>query len=392
MTRLPDYVGISALGIKIGVVVPGSDIVHMVYDVLVKCDADGLLHNDDTVCITESIVARAQNNLVTTDDIALDTRRKLNLKPDSKLGILFPLLSRNRFSLILKGLARAVNSGEVVVQFAHPTDEVGNPLLPKQAAEDLGKSEKDVISLAELGNHRTRHPITDVDYIELYQQIIDDQGARPCLYICNDPLELTRHQPDGIVVANVHKRNQIRQQMQAANQNCITLQDLCSTGETAWSEWGLLGSNLSSEDVLKLAPREADKIANELQGLVAEKLGKHVEVVVYGDGAYRDPSTGIYELADPQPAFGITAGLRDRYRCGLKYKYIVDDLWHKGSSIADIEEALEARKKEALTPGSAETEGTTPRRMEDLLATLADLVSGSADAGTPVVLIKGFLN
>ncbi len=392
MTRLPDYIGISALGLKMGVVVPGSDIVHMVYDALEKCDADGLLHDDDTVCITESIVARAQNNLVTTDDIALDTRRKLNLKPNAKLGVLFPLLSRNRFSLILKGLARAVNSGEVIVQFAHPTDEVGNPLLSKEAAEALGKEDKDVISLAELGNNRTRHPITGVDYIELYQQIIDDQGARPNLYLCNDPLELIRHEPDGIVVANVHSRNRLRQQLQAANQNCITLQDLCTTGETAWSEWGLLGSNLSSDDVLKLAPREASKIANELQSLVAERLGKHIEVIIYGDGAYRDPSTGIYELADPQPAFGITAGLRDRYRCGLKYKYIVDDMWLKGSSIADIEAALEARKKETPTPGSAETEGTTPRRMEDLLATLADLVSGSSDAGTPVVLIKGFLD
>lgn len=391
MTRLPDYVGVSAFGIKMGVVVPGSNIVQMVYDALAKCDADGLLDDADTICITESIVARAQNNYVTTEDIARETRQKLELKPGGKLGVLFPLLSRNRFSLILKGLAKAVDSGEVVVQFAHPTDEVGNLLLPQETAQALGKSEGDVITLMELGTNRTRHPVTGVDYVDLYQQVIAAQGARPSLYLCNDPLEMARRELDGIVVANVHSRDRVRDELEAVGQNCITLQDLCNAGDTAWSEWGLLGSNLSSDDMLKLAPRGASTLAQELQSMVAQRLGKHVEVIIYGDGAYRDPSTGIYELADPQPTFGITKGLGGRYRSGLKYKYIVDDLWYKGSSVADIETVLEARRKETPNPGSAETEGTTPRKMEDLMATLADLVSGSSDAGTPVVLIKGFL-
>jgi F420-0:gamma-glutamyl ligase len=391
VTRLPDYVGVSALGLKMGVVVPGSDIVHMVYEALAACNADGLLHDADTVCITESIVARAQNNLITTEDIAGDTRKKLGLTPGGRLGVLFPLLSRNRFSLILKGLAKAVPSGEVVVQFAYPTDEVGNLLLPQKTAQALGKTAGDVITLDDLGANRTRHPITDVDYIELYQEIITAQGAQPRLYLCNDPLEMARLALDGIVVANVHGRDELKEQLTAADQNCITLQDLCNTGKTAWSEWGLLGSNLSSDNILKLAPREGYRLALELQNKVAQNLGKHVEVIIYGDGAYRDPSTGIYELADPQPTFGVTDGLGGRYRGGLKYKYIVDELWYQGSSVADIEAVLEERKKEGPSPGGSETEGTTPRKMEDLLATLADLVSGSSDAGTPVVLIKGFL-
>lgn len=391
MVRLPDYIGASAFGIKMGVIVPGSDILQIVYDSMVKCDNDGLLDSGDTICITESVVARAQNNYVTTADIAHEAQEKLGTSSTSKIGVLFPLLSRNRFSLILKGLAKAVPQGEVVVQLSYPADEVGNRLLPSDFAERLGKTDRDVITLEEIGTERLKHPITGVDYIGLYESIIREQGAKASMFLCNDPLEMARWNVDAIIVANVHNRDQVSQKLRNAGQKCITLQDMCNSEPGAWSEWGLLGSNMSSQDRLKLAPRKADELACSLQARIARELGKDVEVVVYGDGAYHDPSTGIYELADPQPAFGITKGLAGKYREGVKYKYIVDQMWEKGNRIAEIEETLKAKKTEPILRDSPEVEGTTPRRVEDVIASLADLVSGSADAGTPLVLVKGFL-
>jgi F420-0:gamma-glutamyl ligase len=391
VTRLPDYIGVSALGIKMGVVVPGSDILRMVYDSLVRCDSDGLLDSGDVICITESVVARAQNNYVTTDHVAEEVQEKLKITPASRIGVLFPLLSRNRFSLVLKGLAKAVCQGEVVLQLAYPTDEVGNLLLSDDLAGTLGNAGTGVIALEDIGNNRTRHPITGIDYISVYEEIVKSQGARATIYLCNDPTEIAKRNLDGVVVASVHSRHQVKGILLSKEQNCITLQELCHSGNGAWSEWGLLGSNMSSADQLKLAPRQGGALARQLQSVVTNSLGKHVEVLIYGDGAYKDPSTGIYELADPQPCFGMTEGLEERYRRGFKYKYIVDQLWYKGSNIEDIEHILESKKKETPHQGASETEGTTPRRVEDLLASLADLVSGSSDAGTPLVLVKGFL-
>jgi F420-0:gamma-glutamyl ligase len=391
VNKLPDYIGVSAFGIKMGIIVPGSDVVSMVYEALVKCNSDGLLDAGDTVCITESVVARAQNNYVDIGIIAGEVRQKLNLGENARLGVVFPILSRNRFSLIMQGLAAAVNQGEVIVQLSQPADEVGNQLLPYDFAENLGKHRDEIINTEELGPNRFKHPITGVDYIGLYEDIIKRQGARPTIFLCNDPLKIQQYQPDGIIVASIHTRERIKSKLTAAGQKCITLQEICNSGNS-WSEWGLLGSNLSSGNKLKLAPREASKLADELQARVRDGLGKNIEVIVYGDGAYCDPSTRIYELADPQPALGMTRGLYGRYREGLKYKYIVDQMLDEGVQIDDIERSLEAKKKLQYSRDSVETEGTTPRKVEDLIASLADLVSGSADAGTPLILVKNFLN
>ncbi|MBC7075565.1 MAG: coenzyme F420-0:L-glutamate ligase [Syntrophomonadaceae bacterium] len=391
MGVLPDYIGVSAFGIKMGVIVPGSNIVNMVCEALAKCDQDGFLHDGDTVCITESVVARAQNNYVRVNDIALQLRKKLGIRPDSRIGVLFPILSRNRFSLILKGIAAAVPEGQVVIQLSYPADEVGNQLLPHDLSEALAEKAGKVITLEHIGPQRFKHPITNVDYIELYENIIAEEGCRGHIILSNDPLVITEYGMDGIIVANIHSRERTKNKLLRYGQNCITLQDICNDGSGAWSEWGLLGSNLSSGDKLKLAPREADRVADEVQAKVKEEIGKHIEVIIYGDGAYCDPSTGIYELADPQPAFGMTQGLRGRYREGLKYKYMVDKLLEDGFNIEVIESLLQVKKEENFARDSIETEGTTPRKVEDLLASLADLVSGSADAGTPLILVKGFL-
>ncbi len=390
MGKLPDYFGVSAFGIKMGVIVPGSDVVELAYESLTRCNEDGFLDDGDTICITESVVARAQNNYVTVNEISQQVSKKLNLKADSKIGVVFPILSRNRFSLIMKGIAAAVPQGHVVVQLSHPADEVGNQILPDDFAKKMGKTNGEVISLEDIGKNRFRHPVTGVDYIELYQSIIQEQSRGSTIFLSNDPLQIMDYHLDGIIVANVHKRETTREKLIEQGQNVITLQDLCNEG-CSWSEWGLLGSNISSGDKLKLAPREADLVAQQLQDKVRQELGKNIEVIVYGDGAYRDPSTGIYELADPQPAFGLTAGLRGKYREGVKYKYLVDKMLDEGVKLEAIEGKLEEKKSQCFERNSVETEGTTPRKAEDLIASLADLVSGSADAGTPLILVKGFL-
>lgn len=391
MSRLPDYIGVSAFGLKMGVIVPGSDVVSMVCEVLQKCDQDGLLDDGDTVCVTESVVARAQNNYVTIEDIASDVRTKLGIGPAGRIGVLFPILSRNRFSLILKGLAAAVPEGEVVIQFSYPADEVGNQLLPYDFHETLGKCEGELILMEDIGEQRFLHPVTQVDYIALYEDIVNQQGASCQIILCNDPLHLVSYELDGVIVSNVHQRFRTQAKLIKHGVNCITLQDICNSGAGSWSEWGVLGSNLSSGNKLKLAPRDCDLLADQIQTLVEKDMNKKIEVIIYGDGAYCDPSTGIYELADPQPAFGMTKGLRGKYREGLKYKYLVDKMLDEGYDIDTIAQHIEERKEEQFDRSSIETEGTTPRKSEDLLSSLADLISGSADAGTPCILIKGFL-
>ncbi len=391
MGKLPDYFGVSAFGIKMGIIVPGSNVVELAYESLAQCNKDGFLDDGDTVCITESVVARAQNNYVTVNEIAQQVRKKLNLKADSKVGVVFPMLSRNRFSLIMKGIAAAVPEGHVVVQLSHPADEVGNRILPDDFAETAGIKNGEVISLEDIGENRFRHPVTGVDYIELYQNIIREQSRGSTIFLSNDPCQIIKYNLDGIIVANVHKRESTWDKLSERGQNVITLQDLCNEG-LSWSEWGLLGSNISSGDKLKLAPREANLVAEQLQIKIKQKLGKNVEVIVYGDGAYRDPSTGIYELADPKPAFGLTKGLQGKYREGVKYKYLVDKMLDEGVELEDIEDKLEEKMKKNYGRNAVETEGTTPRKAEDLIASLADLVSGSADEGTPMILVKGFLN
>ncbi|NMA92594.1 MAG: hypothetical protein GX973_05690 [Firmicutes bacterium] len=384
MVKLPDYVGALAFGIKMGVILPGMSLVEKVYSKLKECHRDGLLSDGDIVCITESVVARAQNNFISVEDVALDVSRKLNLPPDSRVGVVFPTASRNRFSLILMGIARAVPRGKVIVQFSVPTDEMGNQVVTPELAGQLGNR---VIPDRLLGDRGFTHPVTGINYIKLYQELISDAGAGAVLFLDNNPLAIASHYPRGVIVSNVHRREATREKIKELVDNCITLEELCNRGEAS-SEWGLLGSNKSTEYQLKLAPKNGQQLVERLQQKVADDLGVRLEVLIYGDGAYCDPTTGIYELNDPRPAFAATGGL-NRIREGIKYKYLADLYYSQGKSPAEIEELLRKSKQEAFSSSSAEREGTTPRRLEDVMASLADLVSGSADAGTPVVLIKG---
>lgn len=384
---MPDYIGPMAFGVKMGVILPGMDIVEKVFESLELCSKDGLLAGGDVVCVTESVVARAQNNYVTLDRIAQEIREKLTLKEDSKIAVLFPIASRNRFSMIMKGIARAVPKGEVVVQLSFPTDEVGNVVIEPSFAAKLGK---DPITTDDLKGRSFKHPLTGVDYINLYQEVIASEGAVPTIMLSNNPLQAIEYGPDGIIVADIHRRNKTLEQVTGWFDNCITLDQICDEGEVR-SEWGLLGSNMSAGERLKLAPRDGQKVVEQLQAQVKNRLGIDLEVMIYGDGAYLDPSSGIYELADPRAAFAATNGL-DCFREGLKYKYLADQFFHdEQKNAAEIEEIMAEQIKRDHPQDAIAKEGTTPRKMEDVLASLADLVSGSSDAGTPVVIVKGFL-
>ncbi len=384
---IPDYVGSLAFGLKMGVILPGMDIVAEIIKALSRCNKDGLLGSNDVICITESIVARAQNNYVTVDDIAREIKEKLALSDESKLAVIFPIASRNRFSMILKGLARAVSKGEVIIQLSYPCDEVGNQVIDPDFTERLGK---ETLTSEDFGDSSFKHPITGVDYIKLYHEIVEAEGARPTLLLSNWAPKALDYKPDGVVAADIHTRESTKKMIMKEFSNCITLDQVCNEGK-AYSEWGLLGSNMSSGERLKLAPREGKALVEALRLKIKEVFGHEVQVMIYGDGAYLDPTSGIYELADPRAALAVTDGL-DCLREGLKYKYLADHCYHEEQKTAEeIEAILAENVKKKMANDCLEREGTTPRRMEDVLASLADLVSGSADAGTPVVIIKRFL-
>ena len=385
---IPEYVGPMAFGLKMGVILPGMDIIKTICEPLERCYRDGLLSSRDVICITESIVARSQNNYITVDDIAREIKDKLQVKEQHRLAVVFPIASRNRFSMILRGIARAVPRGEVIVQLSYPFDEVGNQIIDPDFSKNINK---DLITLEDLEGQDFRHPLTGVNYIELYRSIIEEEGATADIILSNDPFQVLSFSPDAVIAADIHTRTSTKEKISSSYKNCITLDQVCTEGE-AYSEWGLLGSNMSSGERLKLAPRDGKKVVNNLRIKVKERLGIEVEVMIYGDGAYLDPSSGIYELADPRAAFAVTDGL-DCLREGIKYKYLADQCFHEDKMNAEeIEALLTDSKQKELSEDSIDREGTTPRRMEDVLASLADLVSGSADAGTPVVIVRGFLS
>ena len=387
MQKIPDYIGPTAFGLKMGVILPGMNIVEKVFEALQLCYRDGLLEDGDVICITESIVARAQNNYITIDDIAREIADKLNLSAGGRVAVVFPIASRNRFSMILKGIARSVPRGEVIVQLSFPTDEVGNQIVSADYTRELNK---ELITLEDLGGRTFKHPVTGVDYMSFYRELIAGEGASPVIILSNNPLHILEYNPDGVVAADIHSREKTKTIITEWFENCITLDQVCNDGE-ARSEWGLLGSNMSAGEKLKLAPRDGQKVVEELQSRVKAENGIDLEVMIYGDGAYLDPSSGIYELADPRAAFAATEGL-NRFRQGLKYKFLADHCFHEEQkTVEEIEAFLAESICRDLPEDCMEKEGTTPRRMEDVLASLADLVSGSADAGTPVVLLKGFL-
>ena len=380
-------------GIKAPIIRKGDDIVKIVTDcVLSASREDGFeFHDRDVVAVTEAVVARAAGNYATIDAIGEDVRAKLG---GETVGVVFPILSRNRFAICLRGIARGAR--KVVVQLSYPSDEVGNHLVDLDALDDSGVDPyKDVLSVDDFRKHfgTPLHPFTGVDYISYYSQLIEEEGAEAEIILANRPeaiLAYTRK----VLCCDTHTRFRTQRRIKSAGAEvCLTLCDILNApvnGSGCNAEFGLLGSNKSTEEMVKLFPDNAQEVAEAISASLSAATGKQIEAMVYGDGAFKDPVGKIWELADPVVSPGYTSGLEGLPN-ELKLKYLADNDFAslKGAELrAAIEKAI--REKDKDLKGSMVTQGTTPRRLTDLLGSLCDLTSGSGDKGTPIVLVQGY--
>ena len=380
-------------GIKAPIIREGDDIVSIVCDCVLSASKEQVftLRDRDVVAVTEAVVARAAGNYATVDAIAEDVRRKLG---GNTIGLVFPILSRNRFAICLRGIARGAR--KVVVQLGYPSDEVGNHLVDIDALDDSGIDPyKDVLTVAEFRRHfgTPLHPFTGVDYISYYTQLIEEEGAEAEIILANRPEAILSYS-DKVLCCDTHTRFRTQRRILAAGADvCLTLCDILNApvnGSGYNEKYGLLGSNKATEGVVKLFPNNAQEVAEAISARLCAATGKRIEAMVYGDGAFKDPVGKIWELADPVVSPGFTDGLNGLPN-ELKLKYLADNDFAnlKGEELRSaIENAI--RKKDADLKGSMATQGTTPRRLTDLLGSLCDLTSGSGDKGTPIVLVQGY--
>ena len=382
-------------GIKAPIIREGDDIVSIVCDcVLSAASEQGFTLKDrDVVAVTEAVVARAAGNYATVDAIAEDVRRKLG---GNTIGLVFPILSRNRFAICLRGIARGAR--KVVVQLGYPSDEVGNHLVDIDALDDSGIDPyKDVLTVAEFRRHfgTPLHPFTGVDYISYYTQLIEEEGAEAEIILANRPEAILSYS-DKVLCCDTHTRFRTQRRILAAGADvCLTLCDILNApvnGSGYNEKYGLLGSNKATEGVVKLFPNNAQEVAEAISARLCAATGKRIEAMVYGDGAFKDPVGKIWELADPVVSPGFTEGLMGQPN-ELKLKYLADNDFAdlSGDELKDaIEDAI--KTKDANLVGQMVTEGTTPRRLTDLLGSLCDLTSGSGDKGTPIIYIQGYFD
>ena len=384
--------GVISRGIQAPIIREGDDIVDIVVkSVYASEQEDGYaLQDRDVIAVTESVVARAQGNYVTVDQVAKDVRAKFD---GGKLGLVYPILSRNRFSMCLKGIARAMD--EVVILFSFPNDEVGNPLMARSsylAHRDAGTEFHEEEFRATFG--APVHPFTGVDYIDFYRSVIEGEGAKATFLFSNDCRYIATA-CDQVLCCDIHTREESRAVLAPLVKRVLTLTDIMDgpvDGSGHHDRYGLLGSNKATEEKLKLFPRDCQPVVDGIQARIAAERGLHVEVMVYGDGAFKDPVGGIWELADPVVSPAYTAGLAGRPN-ELKLKYLADNDFAALSGDA-LKEAIQAeiRAKNADLVGDMSSEGTTPRQYTDLLGSLCDLTSGSGDKGTPFIVIQNYFN
>ena len=383
--------GVISRGIQAPIIREGDDIVEIVVNSVYASEKEDnyTLKDRDIIAVTESVVARAQGNYVTVDQVAQDIRNKFGTK---KLGLVFPILSRNRFSMCLKGIARAVD--EVVILFSYPNDEVGNPLMARSAyvkhkySEVTSYQEKDFVET--FGS--PVHPFTGVNYLDFYRQVIESEGAKATFLFSNDCRYIATA-CDDILCCDIHTRNETQDTLKALGKNVCTLADVMSApvdGSGYHDQYGLLGSNKATEEKLKLFPRNCQPVVDGIQARILADRGIHVEAMVFGDGAFKDPVGGIWELADPVVSPAYTAGLSGRPN-ELKLKYLADNDFADLSG-EELKAAIrkEIQAKNADLVGDMSSEGTTPRQYTDLLGSLCDLTSGSGDKGTPFIVIQNY--
>lgn len=388
-------VGTVSRGIRTPIIRSGDDLVEIVTGSLLEAAReDGFaLRDRDVVAMTEAIVARAQGNYATVDHIAADVRAKLG---GGTVGVIFPILSRNRFAICLRGIAKGCK--KIVLMLSYPSDEVGNHLVSLDAVDERGVDPyRDVLTLEryrELFGYE-KHPFTGVDYVAYYQELIQGCGAEAEIIFANDPRAILPYTKD-VLCCDIHTRQRTKRLLKGAGaERVFGLDEIMNApvdGSGFNEKYGLLGSNKATEDRVKLFPRDCQELVESIQKRLLEATGKHVEVMVYGDGAFKDPVGKIWELADPVVSPAYTAGLEGTPN-ELKLKYLADNDFAELSGEA-LKEAIKDRihKKDGDLVGQMVSEGTTPRRLTDLIGSLCDLTSGSGDKGTPVVFIQGYFD
>lgn len=388
-------VGTVSRGIRAPIIRSGDDLVSIVTSSILDAVKEGEfeVRDRDIIAMTEAIVARAQGNYAEVDDIALDVRERY---PEGTVGVLFPILSRNRFAICLKGIARGAN--KIVLMLSYPSDEVGNHLVSLDQIDEKGVDPyKDVLSLEkyrELFGYE-KHRFTGVDYVEYYEDIIRSEGAECEIIFANNPRAILNY-TDSVLACDIHTRKRTKRILESAGAKTVYgLDDILSlsvNGSGYNGEYGLLGSNKATEEQVKLFPRDCQQLVEDIQARMLEETGKHVEVMVYGDGAFKDPVGKIWELADPVVSPAYTPGLEGTPN-ELKLKYLADNDFASlsGEALRDAIKA-EISKKDGNLVGNMASEGTTPRRLTDLIGSLCDLTSGSGDKGTPIVYVQGYFD
>ena len=388
-------VGTVSRGIRAPIIRSGDDLVEIVTQSLLSAAREEgfAIRDRDVVALTEAIVARAQGNYASVDHIAQDVRTKLG---GETVGVVFPILSRNRFAICLRGIARGAK--KIVLMLSYPSDEVGNHLVSLDKLDEQGVDPyRDVLSLEryrQLFGYE-KHPFTGVDYVEYYQSLIQEEGARAEVVFANDPRAVLQYTQD-VLCCDIHTRARTKRLLKAAGaRRVFGLDDILSApvdGSGYNEKYGLLGSNKSTEEQVKLFPRDCQPLVEAIQAKLLELTGKHVEVMVYGDGAFKDPVGKIWELADPVVSPAYTPGLEGTPN-ELKLKYLADNNFAHLSGEA-LRQAIqeEIHKKDANLVGQMVSEGTTPRRLTDLIGSLCDLTSGSGDKGTPIIHIQGYFD
>ncbi|MBE7019025.1 MAG: F420-0--gamma-glutamyl ligase [Ruminococcaceae bacterium] len=388
-------VGTVSRGIRCPIIREGDDIASIVVNSVIEAaEAEGFaLRDRDVVAVTESVVARSQGNYASVDAIAKDVKNKLG---GETIGVIFPILSRNRFAICLKGIA--MGAKKVVLMLNYPSDEVGNALVSLDQLDEAGINPyTDVLSEAKYRElfGENLHPFTGVDYVKYYGDLIRSVGAEAEIVLANDPRAILQY-ADCVLNCDIHSRARTKRILKAAGAKCVVGLDEILTESVDGSgyneNYGLLGSNKSTEDTIKLFPHTCFDMVEGMQKQFKERTGKNIEVMVYGDGAFKDPVGHIWELADPVVSPAYTKGLEGTPN-ELKLKYLADNDFAdlKGDELKKaIENAI--RQKDSDLVGNMASQGTTPRRLTDLIGSLCDLTSGSGDKGTPVILVQGYFD
>lgn len=388
-------IGTISRGLRAPIIKEGDDLKQIVVDTLLECveKGDFEIGSKDVLAVTESILARSQANYATTDQLANDVRAKLG---GETVGVVFPILSRNRFAICLRGIAKGAK--KVVLMLSYPSDEVGNHLLDMDLLDAAGVDPyTDLLTQAEFEEKfgKSRHTFTGIDYVNYYKSLIEEEGAEAEIVFCNNPRRIVDFAKN-VLCADIHTRARSKRLIKAAGADVVLgMDDLLTApvdGSGCNPDYGILGSNKATETTIKLFPTGCQEFVDAVQAEIKSRTGKTVEVMVYGDGAFKDPVGKIWELADPVVSPGYTSGLIGQPN-ELKLKYLADNDFAELRGDA-LKNAIEAaiKTKDADLTGQMATEGTTPRRLTDLLGSLCDLTSGSGDKGTPFIYIQGYFD